>query len=210
MPDSAQDSFDPVPKPAAHEAISARVHAAFDALVATAASAPRPGGALGAQLRRPLGQLVATAQMRDMFDQRLSHIVAAETGAAGRDATTRAAAGVVAARLLSDLADLVDGAGGAASVGFLTVSDMAEECEDPEIAAALRHAAEDGQGIADALLEAGGQLAALAEARQAGIDAGVPGEAIARADLGWLEALYTMEDERQSHATAIAALRAHG
>ena len=210
MPDSAPESFDSVPEPSSHEAISARVHAAFDALVATAASAPRPAGPLGAQLRRPLGQLVATAQMRDVFDQRLSHIVAAETGAAGRDAATRAAAAVVAARLISDLADLVDGAGGAASVGFLTVADMAEECDDPETATALRHAAEDGQGIADALVEAGGDLAALAEARQAGIDAEVPGEAIAHADLGWLEALYTMEEERRSHATAIAAVRARG
>lgn len=199
----------PKPAPAgptedgAEAAVTARVHAALDAIAAAAAAAPRPDGPAGATLRRPLGRIVGLAQVRDIYDQRLSHVHEAEARAATLDPAARSAVARVAARLLGDLTAILEGAGGTASDSFLAMADIAADC-DAGTGAALARVARDGGRAADSLMDAAAGLAEAADRRGARVDPAIGPDRIAAVDLGWMTALYTMEEERRSHRTALA------
>lgn len=185
-------------------AANARVHAAFDAVAAAASAAPRPAGPTGAALRRPLGRIVSLAQYRDVYDQRISHVIAAEARAATLEAAGASALARVLARLLGDLAALVEGAGGTASDCFAAIADMAEDAP-AEAREGLTRAAADGRAAAEDLLDTAVLLADAADARSLRVVPGAEAGGLAGVDLGWLRELYTMEEERQSHDTALAA-----
>jgi len=183
--------------------LTARVHAAFEALIAATRAAQPLAGPHGARLRRPLGRLVATAQCRDIYDQRIGHIATAAAAAGGLDPVAQAAVRHIAARQIADLAALIESAGGTAGECFMTLADLAEERSDPQ-AGALADLAAAGERIAEDLQRAGAALADLADLEEDRI-APMPGrEALTAVDFGWLTALYTMEEERRIHAATLA------
>ena len=183
---------------------AALAHQSFDALISAAGRAPRPGGAAGPRIARTLGRIISLAQYRDVLDQRLAHIRAAETAAPRLDAASRALAGRVMARLIGDLAALADGAGGSASDCFLALDEAAEDCA-PDVAAELARLGDAGRRAAESLMDCAAMLADLADARAAAAETATPPGGLHAADLAWMRALYTMEEERESHDTALAA-----
>ena len=184
-------------------ATSVQVHATFEALSRTAGSAPRLTGVAATRLRRPLGQLVATAQYRDMYDQRMDHVAIAMQRAPGLSPATRSAVRRVLSQQLGAVSALLEQAGGTLAEGFTTVADIAEDL-DGEDAATLSDIAESGQEIADALFEVAGEVSALGRRQVGLVDDTLPAEELRAQDLGWMTALYTMEEERRIHSAALA------
>ncbi len=185
-----------------------KVQAAFDTMAEATATLPRRVPGLVARLRGPLGKLVTVGQQRDAFDQRLSHLEAAADRAEGREAAERAAARLVIAQQLVEVAALVEATAKTASAAYGALADLAERADGlaPDVTREILAVARRGLEAATRLQAAAELMAIEADGQAAGVDRGVPASAIAAADLGWVQELYTMEEERRAHRAALAAI----
>lgn len=193
-------------RPSPFESLTRRTRGAFETLAEATHSLPRIDGGLAARLRRPIGRLVACAQHRDVFDQRIAHIGAAVERWPVLSADERAAAATVIALQLVDLSALLERAAGEAGAAFRAVLEEAERAEagHAERAGPVGEVGRRGLRAAADLSAASDVVAAEAHAQAALVDPAIDAAAIRAADLGWMMALYTMDDERRVHRMAIA------
>ena len=175
---------------------------AFDALLEAVHAVARQGVAHGPALRREVGRLMAEMQARDVFDQRMAHLTVAMAAIPVLGPVERAATLLVCSHQAWAVAEVLRAAGQGAATSFSRVARLAAEAGD---APQLAHATSAGRAAAARLGEAAAGIEAEGRALASGIDRDVSAEARRAADLSWLDALYTMEDERRTHALALAA-----
>lgn len=191
--------------------IKERVRAAFDTLSEATRTVPRMHAELARKLRAPLGKLVSAGQGRDAFDQRVAHIETAVAEAAGLEAPARALAYHVSAQHLVELAGLLEETAKTASRAFRQIMDAADgraaEAEaglERELLSMLSGIGRKGLHAATDLSAASEVLGAEAEAYAARTQRRLSQAEVEAADLGWMFALYTMDEERRVHRQAIA------
>ncbi|MGF1445060.1 MAG: hypothetical protein ACFBRM_02535 [Pikeienuella sp.] len=186
--------------------VKARVHEAFDTLSETTTTVPRLVPTLVGRMRGPLGQLVTAGQHRDTFDQRMEHLETATERLEGCSAAERAAALAVVAEQLVALSILLEESAGQAGRAFHAICGIAAGAESlsEDAQAHLSKIARRGSQATVRLQSAAELLSIEADGQAARIGSEVTGAAMAEADLSWLLALYTMDEERQIHRRAIA------
>lgn len=191
--------------------INDRVRAALDAVAETVRALPRLDAARAGRARRELARLMEAAQLRDAFDQRMSHVEAALERAGGLDPAGRAAVDTVVAQQLMELSVLLENGSARVSSAIRAIADAgaplqqgAEDAAMPGAEAAVARHVRSGFETATSLAAAAEVLGATAAGHAGRVDAGVSPAAIREADLDWMFALYTMEEERSIHRRAIA------
>ncbi|GMG83742.1 hypothetical protein LNKW23_29550 [Paralimibaculum aggregatum] len=191
--------------------ITERVRAAFELMSQAILTIPRSHPEMALSMRGPLGRLVAAGQNRDTFDQRITHIEAAMEAACARPADQRVAAFHVVAQQLVELARLLEQTSAIAAKAFGEVLAAVDRRNAVALSGLERERREmlgeigrKGLHAATDLAAAGEVLGAEAEGVFAGVDRNLSRGAIEGADLAWMMALYTMEDERRVHRQAIA------
>ena len=190
------------------EPISDRVRAAFDIMADATVTVPRMHPAMAGRFRAPLGKLVSIGQNRDAFDQRIAHVEAAAARAEVAAEDVRAAIFAVTAMQIVEISCLLEQTAmvaGAAFAALLEGSAGAGE-GDADLAATLAAIGHRGMQAAADLSGAVEVLNAEAAGHAALVSRAVTPEAIRAVDLGWMLALYTMEDERRIHRAAIEAI----
>ncbi|MDT8343000.1 MAG: hypothetical protein RQ752_01095 [Thermohalobaculum sp.] len=151
-----------------------------------------------ARLGRPLGHLAVALQAADSTDQRLAHLEAAAARRAGLDDLARHAANRVIARQTAALAEAVTATATALTREIDAIERLAADGPDGGLADCLAALRVDVAGLA----RAAGGLGALAWELDAAPGAQTPAAVLATVDLGWMQALYTMDAEREVHARA--------
>ncbi len=187
--------------------IKARVRTAFDTMSETTTTVPRMERALATRLRAPLGKLISAGQLRDTFDQRIAHLEEASARVDRAEPEVRAATFHVVSLQLVALSRLLEETAQIAAAAFRSVLDQGEQPPEDlaeEIAGKLRDLGHRGLAAAAALSAAAEILGSEADGHAARVERTIPGDRLAAADLDWMLALYTMDDERRVHRTAIA------
>lgn len=146
-----------------------------------------------------LRRIIGVTQGRDAFDQRMAHVLEILVGHEGRGAAVSTAAAAVAAAQIGEVSDNLRAAAAEARAVFDKMPLLAG---DRAARNAFRAAGRDGSEAARALDAAAAALAAIAVSTAPA--RAQPGAALA--DLDWIEALYTMDDERRVHRSAVARL----
>lgn len=214
--DPAARIADPVEGPL-DAALLAEIAETFLALTRAAQALRRADPATQRRLNRSVAALAECGQAEDSLRQRADHVREAAEIATARDPATRGAAAWVVARQVEGMAQRLAEAGEAAGFAFSAAEDWlaeADACLGAEAVAWLEDVVREGgdaasrlSAAADALMERARTLEGEAQALAGGMAAGHgPASGRDRIDLGWMEALYTMDDERRVHAAAVAAL----
>lgn len=189
MDDLASQPLDPNAAQARRTSVTACVQAAFDEIAGATQILRRMAASTGRTAwRAPLGRLLSVSQARDAFDQRISHI---ETAADRLQSTPDTLLAEVIALQGSDLGRMLDEAGSEAEAAFGALSTEGTTEAEEHTQRGTRAAAE--------LLALAPRLGEVWQALPA-----EAGDAGTQVDLGWLEALYTTDDERRVHRMALA------
>ncbi|MEL6216902.1 MAG: hypothetical protein AAFR79_00310 [Pseudomonadota bacterium] len=187
--------------------INARVRGALTTVSDTTRALPRIDAAFARLVRPHVGQLMAAIQLHDSFDQRMSHFEAAAVEAEGLGSVDTAAVETVIAHQLSELATLLETTARGLSKAYNAIAEKAQTSgpEGAPVPAAkeIGDLAKDGLAAATELGAAAEELSTEA-AGFSGRVAGTSGEEIREANLDWMFALYTMDEERSIHKLALA------
>ncbi|MGF1502233.1 MAG: hypothetical protein ACFBSD_10490 [Paracoccaceae bacterium] len=189
------------------EPVKARVRQALDTMIGATQAVRHHAPALSARLRGPLGRLVGAGQVRDAFDQRISHIETAIDRAGTLGGVEAAAALTVVGAQLLEIVALLEKTAETAAAAFVQIDAAATEKVELlgcEASHRIGEIVRDGQRAAAALNSLGERLAAEAAAHSALVDRGIPTDAMTNVDLSWMMALYTMDEERRVHLRALA------
>ncbi len=191
------------------DALTARVRGAFETMADATRSLPRIDRGIAQQHRLPIARLIGCAQHHDAFDQRMSHIGEARGRCPVLADGERAAAETVIALQLVDLSTLLERAASDAGAAFRAILEAVETAEVDggdagQTARAVSEVGRQGLRAAADLSAASDVMATEAHAHAAMVDRSVEPEVLRGADLGWMLALYTMDDERRVHRMAIA------
>jgi len=189
--------------------IGPRVAAAFEAVAAVTHVVRRSPHARMAALRGPVGRLLQVGQVRDVFDQRAAHLENAFAASAAMAPLVRAAVTRIAAGQVAELARLLADCAGTASVAFGAIEDqigVLPQAEGGDALEDIEDALADGIEAAETMNDLAARLRSEADATEPEC-AAASGAAILDVDLGWMAALYTMEEERRVHLAVLDAAR---
>ncbi|MEM9145391.1 MAG: hypothetical protein AAGC57_04270 [Pseudomonadota bacterium] len=189
------------------EPIKERVRGALDWASETTRALPRIDPAIARKMRSQIGRLLTAAQVRDNFDQRISHVEAALERSMTLSPAERGAVETVIARQLVEISEVLGKTSTELAAAFRAISDLAASTDlavDPSSLEEVSTLAANGLGAAKDLASAGEVLGAEAAGHFGMIDSSLAPQEIQEANLDWMFELYTMDEERNVHRLAIA------